>query len=311
MKKILTLFLFFTFHFANSQNLVNNWSFEDTLACPTGQTQIEMASGWGSYKQTPDYFNSCNNSQVGVPLNFAGYQYPKTGNAYSGFATYAKFTSEYREILGIELLQALNIGQQYYVSFYINWTSHSLGNNINVSTNKIGAKFTTLPYSSVNPIVIDNNAQVYTDSVMSDTLNWSLISGFFIADSAYQYLSIGNFFTDSATTHILWDSIAAISYYYIDDITVMDSIPLSIKEYNSNIIKIFPNPARNWIVLEGKGIKSVAIINALGSEICFYPTTASALRHQINLGSLSRGIYFLKIDMIEERFLFQKIIIQN
>lgn len=292
-------------------NLVPNWSFEDTVSCPTGQTQINMATGWSSYKQTPDYFNNCNNGQVGNPINFAGYQYPKTGNAYSGFATYAKFTSEYREILGIQLLQSLNIGQQYYVSFYVNWTSHSLGNNINVSTNKIGARFTTVPYTTLSPVSIDNYSQVYTDSVISDTLNWTLISGFFTADSAYQYLSIGNFFTDAATTNILWDSIAAISYYYVDDITVVDSIPNDVEEYNSNKIKIFPNPARDWIVLEGKGIKSIEITNALGSTIGSYPTTAFTLRNSLNISSLCRGIYFLKINMIDERFLFQKLIIQN
>ena len=76
-------------------------------------------------------------------------------------------------------------------------------------------------------------------------------------------------------------------------------------------VKIFPNPARHWIVLEGKGIKSVEVTNALGSYIDFYPTTPSALQHSINISSLSRGIYFLKINMIDERFQFQKIIVQQ
>lgn len=35
-----------------SQNLVNNWSFEDTLACPAGPPQIDKAAGWSSYKDS-------------------------------------------------------------------------------------------------------------------------------------------------------------------------------------------------------------------------------------------------------------------
>lgn len=84
-----------------------------------------------------------------------------------------------------------------------------------------------------------------------------------------------------------------------------------ISEIENGNIKIFPNPARDWIVLVGRGITSVEITNALGSEIGSYPTTASAHQNSINISSLSCGIYFFKINMIDERFSFQKIIIQH
>src|ERR1035437_7061145 len=80
------------------QNIVPNPSFEIHDSCPTGVTQIDRSTGWCSYGQTPDYFNSCNNNQVSVPGNYAGYQNALTGNAYSGFLTYARFANNIREI---------------------------------------------------------------------------------------------------------------------------------------------------------------------------------------------------------------------
>jgi hypothetical protein len=78
----------------------------------------------------------------------------------------------------------------------------------------------------------------------------------------------------------------------------------------NNEIKIFPNPAVDWVVLEGKEIKSVEIINILGSNLGFYPLTTLGLQHRLNLSTLSRGIYFLKINMVDERYVTKKIILQ-
>ncbi|MBK5286545.1 MAG: hypothetical protein JJE25_14195 [Bacteroidia bacterium] len=45
--------------FVLAQNLVTNPSFEDTVACPFGASQLNFATGWSSYWGTPDYFNLC------------------------------------------------------------------------------------------------------------------------------------------------------------------------------------------------------------------------------------------------------------
>src|SRR4051812_12969049 len=106
MKKLITL-LFFVSQSSFSQNLVPNWSFEDTVACPIGIGGIIYSVGWSSFIQTPDYFNSCNISTngtnyAGVPGNFFGYQEARTGNAYAGFYTYGTANNA-REIIGIKL----------------------------------------------------------------------------------------------------------------------------------------------------------------------------------------------------------------
>jgi gliding motility-associated-like protein len=50
------------------------------------------------------------------------------------------------------------------------------------------------------------------------------VSGFFIADSAYQYIAIGNFFDDSNTdtSSVGSSSNVQIGYYFIDDVWVSE-----------------------------------------------------------------------------------------
>jgi hypothetical protein len=320
MKKAFTIVFLFLFHISFSQNLVNNWSFEDTVACPDNITQIDRAVGWMSFKFTPDYFNACapstNIVPVSAPHNIWGDQLAHTGNAYAGFIAYKTGAANAREFIATQLNQPLVSGQKYFLSF---WVSSAFGymnsqDYPHLACNNLGAKFTKVAYSSANPMSVNNFAHIVDTNIINDTINWIKISGSFIADSIYSYLVIGNFFDDSNTS---WMSIGTAlpndAYYYLDDVKLStDSLFVDgVSEINnSNQIKIFPNPARDWIVLEGKGIKSVEITNALGSAIGSYPTSAFTLRHTINLSSLSSGIYFLKINMIDERFQIKKIIIQ-
>ncbi len=91
MKKIFLILMFTVATFSSTisfaQNLVPNWSFEDTVSCPTGGGAIDLAIGWSSYGHTPDYCNICNTAFQGIPSNQWGYQDPKTGNAYAGLIT--------------------------------------------------------------------------------------------------------------------------------------------------------------------------------------------------------------------------------
>ena len=295
------------------QNLVSNWSFEDTIQCPPGQGNLDFAAGWSSYNQTPDYFNSCDgNGQAGVPFNVLGFQNPKTGNAYAGFYAYALYGNNGREIIGTQLTQSMNIGQKYFVTFYVNTAFNpNPGWHSTFAINKLGARFTTTPYSYWNPVPIDNYAQIYTDSIISDTVNWVKISGSFIADSAYRFVSFGNFFTDSATTHISLDTLSSYAYYFIDDIIVsVDSLFNGFNDYLSSfsLLKIFPNPARDWIAIERSDLISYKIFDIFGRiyiEDVFAPTSLKS----VYTGNLSKGIYFIQINNLSQSSV-QKIIIQ-
>jgi hypothetical protein len=298
-----------------AQNLVNNWSFEDTIQCINYYGQIDSCLGWNSYSQSPDYFNSCS-SLMGVPFNDVGFQYARTGNAYAGFITFARYASNYREVIGTQLIQSLIIGQKYFVTFYVSraydTTNPSFNaKHVNGASNKIGARFSTVQYSANNPVPIDNFAQVYSDSVITDTLNWVKISGSFIADSTYQYVCFGNFFNDTVTTHILFDTTASCTYYYIDDAIVsIDSLFTSLNDFSYSFqqIKIIPNPAKDWIAIDGSDLKSVSIFDILGRkyiEDVFVPTSLKS----IYIGNLSKGIYFIQTNTLKQSST-QKLIIQ-
>ena len=287
----------------NAQNLVPNPSFEDTISCPDLVNQLNLSVGWSAFRLSPDYLNSCSGfSLVGVPSNWAGYQIPRSGNAYAGFYTIYTPTQHQnpRECIGIQLIQPLIPGHEYYVSLNVSRAVNEF-QFVNLATNKIGAKFTNTLYSLASPVPLNNVAHVYTDSVISDTVNWVEIKGFFISDSAYQYLSIGNFFDDSSTTYIRFDSISEYAYYYLDDILVADSTPTAINKITPGKLEIFPNPFQDELIIEGDKIELISVFDVFGRKI-IERVPVSTL-NKIKTDFLTKGFYFVEINTSENSFI--------
>ena len=70
-----------------AQNLVPNYSFETFSTCPFSAGQIYYAPPWVDPTTTSsDYYNSCASMGTDVPVNWAGNQSAKDGNAYAGCA---------------------------------------------------------------------------------------------------------------------------------------------------------------------------------------------------------------------------------
>ncbi|MBK9599335.1 MAG: hypothetical protein IPO60_13715 [Flavobacteriales bacterium] len=60
-------------------------------------------------------------------------------------------------------------------------------------------------------------AQVYSQAVVADTLNWDLVSGSFVADSAYQYVVIGNHFRNALTDTLpVGPYLGGVAYHFVD-----------------------------------------------------------------------------------------------
>lgn len=213
MKKIFIFFLSAVSVIVHAQvNLVPNPSFEQYSSCPGAFGEVYKATGWNSFNSA-EYFHSCaTSSDVQVPTNYMGYQYPATGNAYSGFFAY--FASvDYHEFLYTQLLNPLITNQKYFISFKVS----PADSGFCVYSNKTGIKFfTTQPDS----ILLNNTAHFFTNTIITDTAGWTTVTGSFIADSAYNYAVIGNFFSDANTDIIDNNCNSPVSYYYIDDICV-------------------------------------------------------------------------------------------
>ncbi|MBL7914903.1 MAG: T9SS type A sorting domain-containing protein [Bacteroidia bacterium] len=290
-------------------NLVPNPSFEDVALCPNGLGQLYLANYWNNYGITPDIYCECGGFGVGVPLNNLGYQYAKSGNCMAGMMTFRKQNSpdgpNCREYLGIQLNQPLLAGNKYYFSSYINCSG---GPSVVIGSNNIGMKLLTYEIDSTTGVLlITNSAIVFSDSIVTDTLNWFKISGSFIADSAYTHLVLGNFFDDLNTdTTSFQPGFIDYTYYYVDDICLsLDSTYCDTWTSNEEIsvdeskLILFPNPVLSNLNISSElGIKSISIKNVLGNQLLHFEeiTEASTI---LNLEKLNSGIFIIEINFGE------------
>ena len=223
--RVIILSSCFSFN-ATAQNLVPNGSFELNDSCPKDIGEISLARPWvsPSIGGSPDYYHSCADpiSSVRVPLNGFGYQYPKTGQGYAGFYTFNLIFQDLREYIQVQLTDTLKANHLYHARFYV-----SLADQFQYTTRTIAAYFSQTPVSSGNPYVLPYTPQIINSKVnpLTDTLGWTLISGTFKAKGKEKYLTIGNFNTDATSDTLFvggsgWGS--RYSYYYIDDISVIE-----------------------------------------------------------------------------------------
>lgn len=221
---------------ANGQNLVMDPSFEQTVNGCAGV--IIAAEGfsdlvhWDNISNstpadtctTPDLFSTCNTGMIGVftgvPNNFMGNQCPKTGEKYAGIITY-DFASSYREYLQGSLSTPLQAGQTYCVSFLV-----SLGDDVPYASNNIGVHFANThqvwtpacggPWSPPNL-----TPQLNYTCVMTGT-EWVRLQWDYVATGGEQYIIIGNFFNNGATTTQTTGQVSPnpFAYYYVEDVSV-------------------------------------------------------------------------------------------
>lgn len=211
-------------------NLVNNWSFEDTIRCPNPliPTIINSSKYWYSatLQGSPDYFSSCATySTLSAPNNAAGNQVPKTGSAYGGLATYA-LGGEFREYIGNGLKNQLIMNKNYCISYNV-----SLAENFNYASANIGAvfskdsiRFYTLP--SFPSYTLSYTPSVENTTIIFDSINWNRIEGVYLATGIERFITIGNFRND-AMTQIAWvkPNNQINAYYFIDDVSVVEITP--------------------------------------------------------------------------------------
>ena len=222
------LFLSFLFQIS-AQNLVPNPSFEEFSQCPDQLNQVPYATGWSSFGSTPDYYNACNysslfNSEVyAVPDNYYGFQYAAEGSAYCGLISWQGDGSNIREMIGAELITPLDSGITYFVSLKFNFPYREGNPCWNTAIKNLGVRFTNFQYSENSPHPVDDSCHVCSNQLIMDTLNWIEVSGTFIPDQQYNYIVIGNFYSDATTdTMMLFApfNCGNCSSYYVDEICV-------------------------------------------------------------------------------------------
>jgi PKD repeat protein len=205
---------------AQAQNLVPNPGFEDFTTCPVGFSSFDgFVSEWVNPSQaSPDYMNACANPfPAGVPQNGVGYQQSHGGEGYAG--SYYFSGDFYTEYIQVQLTAPLVAGNEYLFNMYV-----VLHNKSEMATDDIGAYFSvTAPASSGSGFLVGNPVPQITNTagnVITDTLNWQLISGTYIASGGESFLTIGHFRPDSLVTFVSLPYGNLGPYYYIDDVSL-------------------------------------------------------------------------------------------
>jgi hypothetical protein len=215
-------------------NLVPNPGFETFTTCPVGFSQYNgyVGSWTDPSAASPDYMNACANPfPAGVPKNGTGWQQPHGGTAYSGCYTTA---GTYREYIQVQLSSPLVAGTSYLFKMYV-----VLHNKSQWATDDIGAYFSVVAPTSTgtgflpgSPLPQVGNAP---GNVITDTVNWQLISGTFTAAGGERYLTIGHLKPDALSTYQQVSFGSQGAYYYIDDVSVVANnlLPVELLDFSA------------------------------------------------------------------------------
>jgi len=305
MKRMMILLMIMKLNLSFSQNLVPNPSFESIINCPFTVSQVDFAEDWVSFGQSPDYYSFCSNvnSGVSIPYNVAGYQFPSHGSAYMGIQTF--FTPGTREFFGCQLTDTLILGTRYFFSMKVvcSYGDFQHGVAAACASSKLGVRFSTVQYSINNSTPINNFAHIWTDSILRDTVNWTIISGSFIADSSYSYLSIGNYFDDSHTDTVQFISGYGRAYYLVDEICLTsdsgncESISNTIEKINNENLIDF-DPSLNLINFNfNVKINYVQIYNIVG-ELYYNQCNYQLLNCKpIEIIKFKSGVYIVCVGL--------------
>lgn len=292
-----------------AQNLVPNPGFEEVDSCPQWPLVLNYSPGarpthWYTCSESPEYFNACVDTMVGVPSNLVAYQPAFEGQAYSGMYTYVS-NGEVREMIGVELTSPLDSGETYYVSFRAN---AAFGGEIHWptrATNNMGVLFTMHADEwlfGAPPFGFRDFAHVYSVAVINDTVGWTLVSGFFMADSAYRYLVLGNHFRDSLTTVEVLDPDTIQgsynAYTFVDDVCVSpdpEGCPLvnGLHETGPQEVVIAPNPAEDAIEVFVDARGGPMHVMDLAGRLVFASRAPVNGRLSIDVSSWPSGMYVL------------------
>ena len=301
--KFFTFFsLLFLSQFIRGQNLVMNPSFEDTIPC----NQVNYPPSFSCYpwflatSGNVDYFSETNQCwSYSAPESVFGFQYARTGVAYCGLLIYENIPQfyNYREYLEGILYDTLQTGHTYCVSFYVvngnfnRYYSASIG--VYFSTDSVYDQSTIYNLSYV-PQIINTNGIIY------DTLNWTQISGTFVAGGGEKFITIGNF-NDDANTVLDSNTYAnqPAVYFYIDDVSVVDcTVGINEIESYKNKISLLPNPAKDEsvysIFLNRNETGSMIVYSKLGVKLLNKQLVEGNNTISIPLSELGAGVYFIQ-----------------
>lgn len=275
--------------FCNAQNIVLNPSLESYITCPGfGQFSNTYIIDWDkpSYGSTDYYHFNC-------PGIIPTQQAPRTGDAYAGIIGY-NYGTEYREYMTGTLSAPLIPGATYYCEFYV-----SLNDGYIQAIKEMGAYFSANPPGPyTNALHVPVTPQIEnTITLLDDTASWMRISGYFLASGGEEYVTIGNFNTDTNTTIVQVGNVGSYgSYYFVDDVWVSLSEGTGVEEKENQEVSLYPNPVGKKLAVCSRqfAITSIGIYNSIG-KLVFENNDVNQNKVTLDSRELPRGIYIAEI----------------
>jgi Secretion system C-terminal sorting domain len=207
------------------------------LACPWNAPPCPTSAVWG----TSDVFSGGGDPVVRIPFNGQGYQAPPPSSpGYAGFYAGGYFNpsnnSDTREYITAPLNYTLQQGLWYTLSFKVNLSGRS-----GYAMRYLGAHLSNAPLIQPGTIgtpkvipIANSQLQAISTNYISDTTNWTIITGTFQATGNEQYITIGQFQNDAATIpQQLYlpnapSFINGNSYYFVTDVQLNPAVTPSI-----------------------------------------------------------------------------------
>ncbi len=163
-----------------------------------------------------------------------------------------------------------------------------------------------MQFDPLSDYSLRNYAQVYSGSLLLDSSGWVLVGGSFVADSAYQFIVLGNHFDDAHTNAVAFGGTEQFAYYLIDDVCLSPDpsfcdLPEGIT-LNLTIGEpvIHPNPGVDVITVYCGRQDSfgVNVRNAVGEAVLLRSADGSD-RISLDVSALPRGAYFVEVEGVD------------
>jgi hypothetical protein len=277
---------------------VQNGGFEQYWHCPYDLQQIYNVKFWVDATQgSPDYFNQCDIGIANVPNPIFGYQQAHNGIAYMGIVIFEVGTSDYREYIEDTLFSPLVANVCYHFEMYINLANTSIYTSSNIGVYFSDTLINTINYFQyflpISPQINNSHGN------FPDTLNWTLVSGDYMAVGGERYLTIGNFNNDLSLDSSLVNPTEseAVSYFYIDDVslTAISCTTEGITTYTNTLeVNVFPNPVTTSL--------TITTTTTEETEVTLYDVTSRKLMQQrfvntttLNTEGLAKGVYLYQL----------------
>jgi hypothetical protein len=238
-----------------------------------------------------------------IPNNRLGHQYPYTGQNYMGLVTFTKSSAntQYREWLGISLPVKLVANNYYKIEYYTSLADTSklitAPPQIYFSNDSINLGLTgNINDFTLNFYIDENYLALPNPELFTDSINWLKETILYLAHGGEEYLYLGNFKNNANTpydTTIHYDiQQSNYAYFYIDDLTVyeLDST-VSTGENIIDKIKIYPNPAQDYLVVDGGELTAVQVelFDISGRKLL--QQKVSTNQEQVDVSGLANGVY--------------------